>query len=68
MENNQLHKSVENIMLYNVAIKGLALLMCMFICTLNFYFAVMKFPSETSMYLSVYTSDTGTKSEMSSIL
>ena len=60
MENNQLPKSVANIKLYNVAIKDLTLLLCMFMCTSYLCFDVMKFPSETSMYLSLHTSDNGT--------
>ena len=60
--NNWLHKSGWNNMLYNVAMKCLPLPLCIFIWTSPVCFAVTKCPSSTSMYLSVSTSEPGTKS------
>ena len=68
MENNQLHKSGDSSILYNVAIKGFPLLPYIFICTSPVYFAVMKFSSATSMYLSVSASEHGTKSAISGVM
>ena len=68
MENIQSHKSGANSILYNIAMKGLPLLSHMFICNSSVFFAVTKCPSETSMYLSIYTSEPGTKSEISGVM
>ena len=68
IENNQSHKSRVNSTLYNIATKGLPLSSYMFILTSPVYFTVMKCPSATSMYFSVFTSDPGTKSEISSVM
>ena len=65
MENNQLHKSGANITLYNIAMKVFPLSPHIFIWTFPVCFAVTKFPSATSIYLSVSTNDTGIKYEIS---
>ena len=62
--NNQLHKSGANITLYNVAMKGFPLSSHIFIWTYPIFFAVIKFPSKTVLYLSVATNEPGIKYEI----
>ena len=62
MENNQFHKSGTNSMSYNVSTKGFPLLLHIFVWNSPAFFSVKKFPSETSIYLSVYNNDPVIKS------
>ena len=59
MENNWLHKSGANSTLYNVAMTSFPILSQNFIWTYPGCFAVTKFPSATSMYLSVSNNEPG---------
>ena len=68
MENNQSHKSGANSMLYNLAIKGFPLSSHMFVWISPCFFCCEKCPSVTSMYLSIWTSNPGTKSDISSVM
>ena len=68
MVNNRSNKFGANGMLYNAAMKGLPLSLLIFIWTYSVFTAVTKFPYETSMYLSVSTSEPGKKSEISGLM
>ena len=68
MENNRSHKSRSNSTLYNVSMKGLPLSSHTFIWNSPVFLFVMKCLYTTSIYLYVYTSKPGTKSEMSGIM
>ena len=68
MENNQSHKFGANITLYNIARKGFLLLSRIFIWIYPVFFAVTKFPSETSIYLSVSTNEPCIKSGISGVI
>ena len=68
MEKNRSKKSSANSTLYSAAMKGLTLLPCIGIWTSPVYFAVTKCPSATFIYLSVYTNETGIKSEISGVM
>ena len=68
MENKQSHKSGVSSTLYNVSMKGLLLSPIFFIWTYPFCFSVTKLPSATSRYLSIYTSEPGTKSQISGVM
>ena len=66
MENNLSQKSGDDSKTYNVEIKGLPLSSQFFIWN-SPVFSCEESPFSTSMYLSVSTSDTGTKYEISGI-
>ena len=68
MENNQLHKSGENSILYNVSMKVLPLSSHIFIWTYPVCFAVMIFPFANSIYLSISVNKPGIKSEISGVV
>ena len=68
MENDQLHKPGANRTLYNVEMNGFPLSSHIIILTSPVCFAVTKFLSATSIYLSVSTSDPGTKYETSDFM
>ena len=68
MENNQSHKSGANSKLYNIEMKGLTLSLHISIWNYPVCFAVTKFPYATSMYLFVFKSDPGAKSDISVVL
>ena len=68
MEYNWYHKFGVNGMLYNVAMKVLLLLLRIFIRISLVCFTATKCPSETSIYLSVYTNEPGIKPETSGFM
>ena len=68
MENNQSYNSGANSTLYKVSITVFPLLSRIFIWYSRVCFDVTKFPSANSMYLSVYISDPGKKSEISGVM
>ena len=68
VENIQSHKSGANNKLYNIAMNGFPLSSFMFIWTCSVYFYVAQCTSETSIYVSVYNSDPGTKCEISGVM
>ena len=63
-----MHKSGDNIMLYDVAIKGFPFLSHIFIWTSSVCFALSLYSSETLIYLSVSTNEPGIKSEISGVI
>ena len=68
IENNQSHKPGVSSTLYNTEMKGLPLSSHIFIWTSPVCFDVMKLPSTTSIYLSTFTSEPYTKSEISDVV
>ena len=68
MVNNWLHKTGANSALYNLEIKGFPLLSHIFIWNYPVCFAVTKYPSTTSIYLSVSTNEPGIKPEISGVV
>ena len=67
-ENNILHESGANSTLYNVSMKDFPLSFRIFIWASPVYFAVTKFSSATSIYLSVFLNEPGIKSKISGVM
>ena len=68
MLNNRSHKSGTNSTLYKVAMKGFPLSSRIFIWNSPAFFSVMKFPSATSIYLSVSNNEPGIKFEIYGVM
>ena len=68
MESNHSHKSIANSTLYNVSIRVFPLSSHIFIWTCPVCFSVTKLPSATSIFLSVYTNDSGIKYWISGVM
>ena len=68
MENKPSHKSVAKSMLYNVTMQSFPLSSWIIIWTFPVHFSMTKWPSATSIYLSVFTNGPGIKSEISGVM